>query len=107
MRPFWLALLLSTLSACGGGGGGGGDLNNDSDVWQAGVFEPATRFDIRCAAPRAGDDPDGNPWPDVQGTALDEKNWLRSWTHELYLWYDEVPDVDPATGTRRPIISTS
>jgi len=25
--------------------------------------------------------------------------WLRSWTHELYLWYTEVPDLNPATYT--------
>jgi hypothetical protein len=27
---------------------------------------------------------------------LAENNWLRSWTHELYLWYDEVTDRNPA-----------
>jgi hypothetical protein len=26
----------------------------------------------------------------------DEKTWLRLWTDELYLWYREVPAVDPA-----------
>jgi len=36
-------------------------------------------------------------YPDVQGTTLDENNFLRSWTNELYLWYSEVPDVDPST----------
>src|SRR6266567_1806517 len=25
------------------------------------------------------------------------RSGLRSWTNELYLWYREVPDVDPAT----------
>ncbi len=32
----------------------------------------------------------------MQGTQVDEKNWLRSWSHETYLWYDEIVDVDPA-----------
>jgi hypothetical protein len=42
-------------------------------------------------------DPDtGRAWPDRAGTALAEKHWLRSWTNELYLWYAEVPDRDPA-----------
>jgi hypothetical protein len=36
------------------------------------------------------------PYPDRPGTALDEKNWLRSWTNNLYLWYSEVPDQNPA-----------
>jgi hypothetical protein len=42
-----------------------------------------------CAAPRSGTS-------DRKGTATDENNWLRSWTHELYLWYGEVTDRDPA-----------
>jgi Peptidase S41 N-terminal domain len=25
-----------------------------------------------------------------------EKNWLRSWTNDFYLWFSEVPDKDPA-----------
>ena len=30
---------------------------------------------------------------------MDENNWLRSWSHETYLWYDEIGDVDPACCT--------
>lgn len=30
---------------------------------------------------------------------MDENNWLRSWSHETYLWYDEIEDVDPACCT--------
>src|SRR5215208_1533905 len=93
-RGLWLATLLASLAACGGGGDDG-PLSPPDQGWVAGVFEPASRFDAECAAPRSGSDPDGDPWPDVQGTALDEKNWLRSWTHDLYLWYREVPDVNP------------
>jgi carboxyl-terminal processing protease len=37
------------------------------------------------------------PFPDTQGTLLDELNWLRSWTNDLYLWFDEVQDQNPAT----------
>jgi len=33
------------------------------------------------------------------GSTLTENNWLRSWTNELYLWYDEVTDRDPALST--------
>ena len=28
---------------------------------------------------------------------LAENNWLRSWTNDLYLWYNEVTDVDPSS----------
>jgi hypothetical protein len=41
----------------------------------------------------------GKAFPDRQGKLLDELNWLRSWTNDLYLWYAEVPDQNPATFT--------
>jgi C-terminal processing protease CtpA/Prc len=56
------------------------------------VFLPEANFAAQCAAPRSG-------FPDVQGSTLSENNWLRSWTNDLYLWYDEVVDRDPALFT--------
>lgn len=41
----------------------------------------------------------GLPYTDVQGTALDENNWLRSWSNDLYLWYNEIIDRDPGLYT--------
>lgn len=47
--------------------------------------------------PRTGIDPfSGEPYPDQPGSSLEEKLWLRSWTNNTYLWYDEVEDNDPA-----------
>ncbi len=60
--------------------------------WVEGVYQPASNFTNRCAAPRSGTS-------DVTGTATDENNWLRSWTNDLYLWYSEVPDLNPALYT--------
>jgi carboxyl-terminal processing protease len=78
------------LTACGGGGSASG--------WIAGVYQPSSHFAAQCQIPRAGSDPStGTRYPDVQGTTIDENSWLRSWTNELYLWYREVPDLDPAT----------
>lgn len=95
-----LAILCASVALQSCGGGGGDDSGPDLGTgWQEGVFRASSNYEAKCAAPRSGNDPDGNPWPDVAGTAVDEKNWLRSWTHELYLWYDEVPDLDPATRT--------
>ena len=53
------------------------------------VFPPARDFAALCANPRSGG------FPDRQGTFVDENNWLRSWSNNLYLWYDEIEDVDP------------
>jgi hypothetical protein len=55
------------------------------------VFPPSANFKDLCANPRPG-----APFPDSQGTTEDENNWLRSWSNELYLWYAEITDRNPA-----------
>jgi C-terminal processing protease CtpA/Prc len=45
-----------------------------------------------CAKPRTGIDPyTGKAFPDKQGTLRDELTFLRAWTDQDYLWYDEIP----------------
>src|SRR5512143_3155337 len=78
-----------------------GSCSNDggtpSTTWTAGVFPPSANFANQCASPRTGTDPTtGRAYPDVAGSTLAENDFLRSWTNELYLWYREVPDLDPA-----------
>ena len=64
--------------------------------WVEGVFEPADRFKNYCANPRQGDPLTGETFPDLAGETLDENNWLRSWSNDTYLWYDEIVDRNPA-----------
>ena len=64
--------------------------------WMEGMFESASNFKSLCAVPRSGSDADGNAFPDRQGETVDENNWLRSWSNDTYLWYDEIEDRDPA-----------
>lgn len=104
--PVWL-------SACGGGGGGGGTAGAVSPppppppppasgpTWTQGVYPAASTFKNRCEVRRVGQDIEGKTFPDVQGTALDERFWLRSWTNETYLWNTEVTDRNPANFTNR------
>ena len=96
---FWLFSLL--IAGCGGGGGyGGGGSGGSTSSWTMGVFPPAANFDAKCVSPRSGTDPaTGRAFPDVAGTRTDENMWLRSWTNDLYLWYSEVPDLNPASYT--------
>ncbi len=88
------------LAGCGGGSGGGdstpaGNGDNGSD-WTPGVFLDASTFRNQCVAPRSGTNPaTGNPYPDVAGTTTDENNFLRSYSNDTYLWYDEIVDRDP------------
>ncbi len=62
--------------------------------WLEGHFEPASQFKDFCATPRTSGGSD--VFPDMPGEVLDENNWLRSWSNDLYLWYDEIIDRDPA-----------
>ncbi len=65
-----------------------------------GQFAPRSSYAAMCTTPRTGiDSITGKAHLDRPGTALDEKNWLRSWTNDLYLWYREVPDQGPANFT--------
>ena len=67
------------------------------NIFQSGVFEPSSKFADFCGVPRTGIDPStGEPYLDQPGEFRDENDWLRSWSNELYLWYDEIEDVDPA-----------
>ena len=98
---FWV--LVAAAGGCGGGGGGGGGgpvapapPAPSASGWVAGSFLPAASFAGRCVNPRSGTNPaDGLPYPDIQGTPTDENNWLRSWSNDLYLWYNEIVDRDP------------
>lgn len=72
--------------------------NDDSSEsgWIAGQFLPASTFANQCLSPRSGNNPGtGRSYPDIQGRTVDENNWLRSWSNNTYLWYDEIIDRDP------------
>ena len=98
------ALILSLyLTACGGSGGKlapsspfSENSNNKTTTpsWVSGEYEPSRNFANRCIEPRFN-----NNYQDRVGTYVDENNWIRSWSHETYLWYNELPDIDPATIT--------
>lgn len=97
VRGCLLLWLSATLAACGGGGGNAAFAPaSPSTGWQQGVFLNASTFGDRCAAPRSGINPATHqPYPDMQGSTLDENNFLRSFSNNTYLWYDEIVDQDP------------
>jgi carboxyl-terminal processing protease len=122
MSPTFPLRLISSLTAmvvlagCGGGGGSPGvgarppEAENPAPtppVTTTPVGSQATPEDLnpnllgdayssywnKCAAPRTGVDASGRAFPDVQGTLLDELKFLRAWTNQYYLWYNEVPNT--------------
>jgi hypothetical protein len=96
-------VLLAAAGGCGGGGGGAAEPPappGPPSGWVAGSFSPASGFAGRCMSPRSGVNPmTGLPYTEIQGSTLDENNWLRSWSNDLYLWYDEIVDRDPGLYT--------
>jgi len=99
---FKLALIISSflfLSACGGGGGAPAAIASpvptplgpalpDVSIFEATIFQSSDNYQSFCENPRPGT-------ADIQGNLLIENYWLRSWTHDLYLWYSEVDYQNP------------
>lgn len=91
-----LSVLVTGLVACGGGGGGS-KLDDLNSSWQQGEFADASTFANRCEDPRSGRSPVTNiRYPDKSGDTKDENNFLRSWSNDTYLWYNEIVDRNPA-----------
>jgi carboxyl-terminal processing protease len=84
-----LALVSLTLAGCGGGGS---DSGSSSGTTSSSGLVASSSVAAHCAAPRSAGilDANGHAYPDVQGTTADEKSWVRSWTDETYLWYQDV-----------------
>ncbi len=91
---------LLTLAGCGNSGSsqgrndagqGGGSVSYTAGVYPA--YKGLANF---CASPRSGSSPvTGQAYPDRPGSIAAQNNFLRSWTNDTYLWYREVPDLDP------------
>ncbi len=76
---FWaLASICALISSCGGGG------SSDSSL--------SSSLANQCTAPRPGTS-------DGPGSIDTEKTWVRSFMNETYLWYQDIPQVDPASYT--------
>ena len=113
--------LAAAVAGCGGSSGGsasGGGVGASAGggSWRAGQFLPASTFAGKCVNPRSGTDPQtGLPYNETRGTATDENNFLRSWSNDLYLWYNEIVDRDPGQYTtpeyfdllKTPVITAS
>lgn len=97
LKLFTLGALGLLLTACGGGSDSPGSEQpvSEAPTWTAGVYEDESNFVARCQNPRSGNDIYGDPWPDQKGSYLHEKHWLRSWSNNTYLWYNEIQDRNP------------
>ena len=92
ITPLLVAASL-TVAGCSGGGSESASNNvtppvtdTSSITWTKGQFTPYAEIALQCKA-------------DQTGSELTEKLWLRSWSNDTYLWYDEIFDRDPAPYT--------
>ncbi|MDF2152309.1 S41 family peptidase [Vibrio sp. CAU 1672] len=91
------ALPIALLPGCGGGGENT-TFESSLNGWVQGVYNvPSAELANLCSTPRTGLDPyAGNTaYPDKAGSAMNEKMFLRAFSNETYLWYDEIQDQNP------------
>lgn len=69
------ALAAALLAACGGGGGGGTSTGTPTPG-EPTSFAPSSTYAGQCSL-------------------ADQKRFVRSYLDEVYLWYREVPQIDP------------
>jgi hypothetical protein len=134
-KKSWLLSLVvaALLSACGGGGGTSGTCSGSAAVCSGSTntasnppasatapeasdtAPPPTSASVekQCEAPRAASTVDplsGRLYGDTQGSLSLEKQWIRAYVNETYLWFDEVAPVRAASyvvGATVPFISPS
>ena len=91
-------LIALVVAGCGGGGSSDPALASTSASAQSANAPDQIQSSLLtanfCVAPRSGIDPATSAaYPDVPGTLEQEKNWVRSWIDETYLWFDEIPST--------------
>ena len=108
VRTVLLCAGLMSLAACGGqsnsqkdpGSGPGNGGGSGGVSYAGGNYPNYKNLANLCANPRSGSSPiTGQAYPDRPGSIAQENNWLRSWTNDTYLWYREVPDLNPNSYT--------
>jgi carboxyl-terminal processing protease len=94
-----LGALILLVAGCGGGDSMSPPVTAPpvGNAYKPGEFLAASTFAAQCKTPRTGTDPvTRKPYPDKAGSTTLENYWLRSWSNDLYLWYNEIPDRDPS-----------
>lgn len=91
-----IAALLVIALLMGGCGGYDRNATPPSVDWEAGNYDAFGLYANFCANPRTGVHPyTHKAFLDRQGNTAHQNHFLRSWSHTKYLWYKELPDLDP------------
>jgi len=102
MRIYSAIAVLSVLTACGGGGNkpapivvvgaSGGNNTAAPSGWVEGQYDSYRSLEGFCANPRSD-----SSYGDRVGSITDENFWIRSYSNDTYLWYQELDDIDTGT----------
>ena len=89
-----LCVAICTFQLAGCGGGGGSTAATDG-------IQPSTQFEGTLAPTSAGGGTLLSDWNATTCTDNRQKNWVRSWLNENYLFYRDAPltNIDPDTYT--------
>jgi hypothetical protein len=79
--------LLAMLAGCGGGGDSGGSGSNSNNI------VPVAQIAQQCAPDNIYRNEASSAT--TTGSLSTEKSWIHSYIDYAYLWYDQVPSVDP------------
>ena len=98
MKKIACAVFISALlSACGGGGSSSPAPTPTPAPAPAPLA--SNQLAQQCVTPRAAGTIDPfsqHAYGDVQGSLTTEKQWIRSWVNDTYLWYQDIVPTDPA-----------
>ena len=92
-------LVCTLFAGCGGGGGGGGGSTAPASppTPPANVIAPASQFKGALVNTAPGAGTLASDWDPATCTDLRQKNWVRSYLNESYLFYLDAPlmSIDP------------
>ncbi len=96
-RVVSLSLLAAVSTVLVTGCGGSSSSSTARDLaYVPGQYLSFDTFQHRCEAPRIGSNPNtGEPYPDQPGSTLAENHFLRAWMNDRYLFYNQIPDLNP------------
>ena len=87
------AVAVLTLASCGGGGGGSSSSGSSGGGGSTGGGLAASSTYAQQCSPNNPYQADAASTTRL-GSLTTEKQWVRSYLDEAYLWYDQVPTVD-------------
>lgn len=92
-RSLWLLALILTVSGCGGGGSGAGGGGSSPNEFVPVI--PATSKELAQICAKENPLAVNALSATRPGLLADEKKWVKAYMSERYLWYKDIPNLNP------------